>query len=222
VDVLGIEYVELLNKYHVAWYFYLFAIFKIIICLWTINYSKLWETSQSLCMASTQTKDKSRLHQVSHDAWEGVVYLQTELQSAEECLQVGEWWTPDSPEDQHASNYLCIWTYQCAVDRLEGLAVQQLFELMKANVSQTGQLASYIHIVRHSQECIGRLQATCTCIKSPEVQLQGHTMSPHGLQPSCNNSWSSTSQTDIGPNSRVHHTCGIWTVADRCPWGYMQ
>jgi len=33
VDVLGIEYVELLNKYHVAWYFYLFAIFKIIICL---------------------------------------------------------------------------------------------------------------------------------------------------------------------------------------------
>ena len=91
-------------------------------------------------------------------------------------MQVGKQWTPDSPEYQHA------------IDRLEGLVVQRLFELMKANVSQTGQLATYMHIVRHTQECIGRLQATCACIKSPEGMLQGHTTSPHGLQPSCNNS----------------------------------
>src|SRR5882672_1680710 len=152
------------------------------------NYRKLWETSQSLCMASTRTKDKSRLHQVSHDAWEGVVYLQTELQSVEERLQVGERWTPDSPEYQSASKYLCIQTYQRAIDKLEGLVVQRLFELTKANVSQTGQLALYMRIFRCSQECIGRLQATCAHIKSPEGTLQGHTTSPHSLQPSRNNS----------------------------------
>ena len=26
----------------------------------------------------------------------------------------------------------------------------------------------------------------------------------------------------MGLNSRVHHTCKIWTVADRCLWGYTQ
>ena len=45
---------------------------------------------------------------------------------------------PESPEFQHASDYLRIRTYQRAVDKLEGLVVQRLFELTKANVSQTG------------------------------------------------------------------------------------
>jgi len=37
VDVLGVEYVELLNKYHAARYFGLFAVCEMIICLWTIT-----------------------------------------------------------------------------------------------------------------------------------------------------------------------------------------
>jgi hypothetical protein len=34
--------------------------------------------------------------------------------------------------------YIHVRTYQRAVDKLEGLVVQRLFELTKANVSQTG------------------------------------------------------------------------------------
>src|SRR5882724_12962340 len=36
-QTIGIEYVELLNKYHAAWYFCLFAVCEMIICLWTIT-----------------------------------------------------------------------------------------------------------------------------------------------------------------------------------------
>ena len=100
--------------------------------------STLWEASQKLADEATRTKDKTRLRQISHDAWEGVMFLQQELQQVEGQLDVGERWTPDSPEFLRAAEYLRIRTYQRAVDKLEGLVVQRLFELTKANVSQTG------------------------------------------------------------------------------------
>ena len=102
------------------------------------TYRNLWETSQTLCMESTAPNDKAHLCQVTHDAWEGVIFLQNELQSVEEHLDVGQQWTPQSPEFQQATAYMNVQTYQKAVDKLEGLVVQRLFELTKANVSQTG------------------------------------------------------------------------------------
>ncbi|KAF8574809.1 hypothetical protein K439DRAFT_1624059 [Ramaria rubella] len=113
VDVLGVEYVELLDK-------------------------NLWESSQKLSREAIGTKNKAHLQQVTHDAWEGVLFLQNELQAVEESLDVGARWTSDSPEYQCATEYVCIRSYQHAVDKLEGLVVQRLFELTKANVSQTG------------------------------------------------------------------------------------
>lgn len=98
----------------------------------------LWEASQKLAGDSHRTKDKQRLRQVTHDAWEGVLYLQTQLQNVEESLDVGERWTPDSADYQRATEYICNRSYQRAVDKLEGLVVQRLFELTKANASQTG------------------------------------------------------------------------------------
>ena len=83
-------------------------------------------------------KDAAHLRQISRDTWEGVEFLQKELQSVEGQLDVGMRWTPDSAEYQNAVKYLSIRTYQRAVDKLEGLVVQRLFELTKANVSQTG------------------------------------------------------------------------------------
>jgi hypothetical protein len=81
-----------------------------------------------------------RLRQVTHDAWEGLLFLQTELQALELRLDLGERWTTESPEYRKAMEYIQIRTYQRAVDRLEGLVVQRLFELTKANASQTGKL----------------------------------------------------------------------------------
>ena len=81
------------------------------------------------------------MHQVSRDAWEGVLFLQQELQQIEEHLDIGARWTTDSPEYRNASEYVRTRSYQRAVDKLEGLVVQRLFELTKANVSQTGRLS---------------------------------------------------------------------------------
>ena len=79
-----------------------------------------------------------RLHQVTHDAWESVIFLQTQLQDLEGPLDIGEHWTPEDAEYQRAMEYQWVRTYQVAVDKLEGLVVQRLFELTKANVSETG------------------------------------------------------------------------------------
>ncbi|KAF8523630.1 hypothetical protein JB92DRAFT_3109913 [Gautieria morchelliformis] len=91
-DVLGIEYIELLTN-------------------------STWEATQRLAAEVTGTKDKARLRQVTHDMWEGMNFLQKELQEVEAQLDIG---------------------YQLAVDKLKGLVVQRLVELTKANTSQTG------------------------------------------------------------------------------------
>ena len=89
-------------------------------------------------MNAKHTKDKAHLHQVAQDPWEGVLFLQGELQRMEGHLDVDIRWTRESAEYLRASEYLQRCTYQCAVDKLEGLVVQRLFELTKANVSQLG------------------------------------------------------------------------------------
>ena len=91
----------------------------------------------------SQAKQQARLLQVTHDAWEGVLFLQKELQALEEKLDVGERWTEDSPDFKKAEEYIRIRSYQRAVDKLEGLVVQRLFELTKANVSQTGETSAF-------------------------------------------------------------------------------
>ena len=77
---------------------------------------------------------------MTNDAWEGVLFLQNQLQILEEKLDVSERWTRDSAEFKKAEEYLRVRIYQRAVDKLESLVVQRLFELTKANVSQTGEM----------------------------------------------------------------------------------
>lgn len=102
----------------------------------------LWEVSQNMANQATNTKHALCLCQVTHDAWEGVLFLQKELHAIEDRLDISKRWTPDSPQFQCATRYLQIRTFQRAVDKLEGLVVQRLFELNKANVSQMGEFES--------------------------------------------------------------------------------
>jgi len=75
---------------------------------------------------------------MTHDAWESVIFLQTQLQDLAGHLDIGEHWTPEDAEYQREMEYQEVQTYQVAVDKLEGVVVQRLFELTKANVSETG------------------------------------------------------------------------------------
>ncbi|KAF8514271.1 hypothetical protein JB92DRAFT_3115721 [Gautieria morchelliformis] len=124
-DILATQYVGLLSKHEEA--------------------HSLWESSQKLAAQATRATDQARLCQVTHDAWEGVVFLQKELQQVEENLDIATRWSPEQPEYQHAADYICTCKFQVAVDKLEGLVVQQLFELTNANVSQTGMDIETLH-----------------------------------------------------------------------------
>lgn len=110
---------------------------------------KIWEASQKLTSDSSRPMASSRLCQVTQDAWEGMTFLQNKLHAVEDKLAIEKQWTPDSLEYQHAKGYVHIHTYQRAVDKLEGLVVQSLFELTKANVSQTGENIVFVnHVIQ--------------------------------------------------------------------------
>ena len=58
----------------------------------------------------------------------------------EDILSVSERWTPQTLEWEQVMKYLQIQDYQLAVDKLEGLVVQRLFQLTKANLAGTGKM----------------------------------------------------------------------------------
>lgn len=133
-DVLGVEYVEMLEKYHSARDLFQLRLRQRLAL--NLACRNLWEASKGV--AAVTAKHKARLRQVTNDAWEGVLFLQNELQKLEGELDLGARWTTDSAEYKHAHVYIRTRSYQRAVDKLEGLVVQQLFELTKANTLQTG------------------------------------------------------------------------------------
>lgn len=56
----------------------------------------------------------------------------------ERRIGVTQRWTPADPEYQEALKYLHNRRFIHAVQQLEGLVVQRLFELAKANLASTG------------------------------------------------------------------------------------
>lgn len=78
------------------------------------------------------------MSRVAREAWDTAIYLQTDLNDLEVHLGISECWTSQSPDYQKAIKYMNQRQFQLAVDKLEGLVVQRLFELTKANASETG------------------------------------------------------------------------------------
>lgn len=68
---------------------------------------------------------------------QAVLLLQDTVEKLELKLGITVPWTEDSAEWQAASKSLAEQEYQRAVDRLEGLVVQRLFELSKMNRAGT-------------------------------------------------------------------------------------
>ncbi|KAI0310305.1 hypothetical protein OF83DRAFT_1027483, partial [Amylostereum chailletii] len=58
--------------------------------------------------------------------------------STERALGIAEWWTKMSPEYIETVEYIHRRTFIRAVEELQGLVVQRLLELTKANLSKTG------------------------------------------------------------------------------------
>ena len=62
----------------------------------------------------------------------------------ERQLGIEERWTSEDPRYADALNYINNRTFICAVEHLEGLVVQRLFELSKANLAATGVTISFL------------------------------------------------------------------------------
>ncbi|KAI0055191.1 hypothetical protein BV25DRAFT_1930474 [Artomyces pyxidatus] len=122
-DVFAAEYVDLLQKYHMARY---------------VTHASI---IAALAFMGKPPKDKdlrerlviSKLH-----AFENLERLQEALQAFERRSNVMDRWTPESQLWKDGAQYLATREYQKCLSKLEGLVVQRLFELAKMGLSGTG------------------------------------------------------------------------------------
>jgi hypothetical protein len=73
---------------------------------------------------------------------EHLATIQQEVTSMEVKMGIANLWQPSSPEYQATLKYMSNHQYQCALDNLQCLVVQQLFELQWLNILQTGMCPS--------------------------------------------------------------------------------
>ena len=79
-----------------------------------------------------------RLAMAQQHTFDNMNQLREMLAAFESLHKIEERWTPDSAQWKRAVGYLSIRTYRMALDKLEGLVVQRLFELAKMGLSGTG------------------------------------------------------------------------------------
>lgn len=73
---------------------------------------------------------------------EHLATIQQDVVSMEVKMGITNRWQPSSPEYQAMMKYMSNYQYQRALDNLQRLVVQQLFELQQLNISQTGMCPS--------------------------------------------------------------------------------
>jgi hypothetical protein len=82
----------------------------------------------------SQTRKLETQHHVNAEQLEA---LRRNVITLEIKLGVQSCWQPSSPEYQETLKYLTLRKYHRALDNLQCLVVQRLFELQKLNVAQT-------------------------------------------------------------------------------------
>lgn len=90
-------------------------------------------------VASRMSDDlQARLHKVKLNAFEQLEQLRELVVALEKLHDIHVRWTPSSEEWKSAVAYMEVRDYQKALDKLEGLVVQRLFELTKMGLAGTG------------------------------------------------------------------------------------
>lgn len=77
-------------------------------------------------------------------AAERFAVVQREVIAMEIKLGIANRWNISSPEYQDTLKYMMLPKYHKALDNLQRLVVQRLFELQRLNVSQTGKIMIYL------------------------------------------------------------------------------
>ncbi|KAG6819386.1 hypothetical protein H0H93_012292 [Arthromyces matolae] len=89
------------------------------------------------------------------------IRLLDDITQLEDRMNITKRWTPASPEYQRTAKYICDRKYERALDKLEKLVIQRLFELHKLNLANTGYRAR-THIAKSLQS---RSKAIRTAVK---------------------------------------------------------
>src|SRR5882762_9976836 len=95
---------------------------------------------------SKKLKIRNHLAAVQRNAFNTLSQCCEILVAYEQTHDIEERWTPDTEKWRQAVQYLSICKYQVALDKLEGLVVQQLFELAKMGLSVTGKNNYFVSI----------------------------------------------------------------------------
>jgi len=92
---------------------------------------------------STYQSDASatrRLESVQWAATDELLMSIHAIKDLEGKLNIGQPWTEDDPAYQEAERYLHRRDFHCALDRVQRLVVQRLFEMSKANIAGMGNI----------------------------------------------------------------------------------
>ena len=92
---------------------------------------------------SSNAKAKLLEAEQTRSHWRLLVHM-NHADETKQQLGVKEQWTPEDPCHVDALKYINNWTFICAVECLEGLVVQRLFELSKAILAATGMYPHFI------------------------------------------------------------------------------
>ena len=135
-DAEACDYVERLIKYHEARLASTLLISDVLL----IAFRKLFDECAK--QDANPSKRNSQLCDWVHwnklHAFETLKLIQDELHNYENSHNILQRWSPESTQWKHAVEYLAIWDYQKALDKLKGLVIQWLYELAKMGLSGTG------------------------------------------------------------------------------------
>ena len=107
--------------------------------------------------------------------------LSREVNELEVQLGISQRWEPSDSEYIAAARYLDERSYHRALDELQRLVVQRLFELQKLNVAKTGIFFVYLSMI-YLLRYIPRVQGTTAyCQGTPKAE-QSHPKSRQDLQ----------------------------------------
>ncbi|KAG2140271.1 uncharacterized protein EDB93DRAFT_1241917 [Suillus bovinus] len=139
----------------------------------------LWhqEEVESQCSAGSYAAELSQTRKLEtqrHYASEKLDTIQLELVAMEVKMGITHRWEPSSPEYQATIKYICTREYHRALDNLQCLVIQRLFELQCLNVAQTA-YKMYTQISKN-------LQTHCHAIQSA---VKKYNNAASKLQPPC-------------------------------------
>ena len=110
-------------------------------------------------LAGETSKDLTRRTRNHTTAFNRTIHAEEQLVRLEQQLDITDWWTADSANYIRVTEFIKHRKYLRAVDNLERLVVQRLFELTKMNHSRTG-MRMQLSIISFTYVIARRLQAS--------------------------------------------------------------